>query len=122
MVDCRSRRRPNVIRDADDALRTYLKALYRREIIVGTLLGDRLQGPIIYIVQPQFLVLVERPVVILDGQIRVRRRLARLGDGRERRGVPPGPDKRVREGILPVHKSKSESGARRDKLYALHPT
>ena len=122
MVDRRPRRRPNVIRDADDALRTYLKALYRREIIVGTLLGDRLQGPIIYVVQTQFLVLVEGPIVILDGQVRVGRRLARLGDGREGRGVPPGPDEAIREGILPVHKSKSESGARRDKLYALHPT
>ena len=122
MVDRRPRRRPNVIRDADDALRTYLKALYRREIIVGTLLGDRLQGPIIYVVQTQFLVLVEGPIVILDGQVRVGRRLARLGDGRERRGVAPGPDEAIREGILPVHKSKSESGARRDKLYALHPT
>ena len=122
MVDRRSRRRPNVIRDAHDALRTYLKAIHSWEIIVGTLLGDRLQGPIIYVVQTQFLVLVEGPIVILDGQVRVGRRLARLGDGRERRGVPPGPDEAIREGILPVHKSKSESGARRDKLYALHPT
>ena len=122
MVDCGSRRRAHVIGDADDALRTYLKAIHSWEIIVGTLLGDRLQGPIIYVVQTQFLVLVEGPIVILDGQVRVGRRLARLGDGRERRGVPPGPDEAIREGILPVHKSKSESGARRDKLYALHPT
>ena len=122
MIDCRSWSWPNVIGNADDALRTNLKAIHSWEIIVGTLLGDRLQGPIIYIVQTQFLVLVEGPIVILDGQIRVGRRLARLGDGRERRGVAPRANKRVREGILPVHKSKSESGARRDKLYALHPT
>ena len=111
-----------MIGDANDALRTYLKAIYRRQVVVGTLLGHDVQGPIIYIVQPQLLVLVERPVVILDGQIRVRRGLARLGDGREGSGVPPWPDEAIREGILPVHKSKSESGARRDKLYALHPT
>ena len=122
MVDCCTWGRAYVIGDADDALRTYLKAIHSWEIIVGTLLGDRLQGPIIYVVQTQFLVLVEGPIVILDGQVRVGRRLARLGDGRERRGVPPGPDEAIREGILPVHKSKSESGARRDKLYALHPT
>ena len=111
-----------MVRDADDALRTQLEVIYSWEIIVGTLLGDRLQGPVIYIVQTQFLVLVEGPIVVLDGQVRVGRRLARLGDGRERRGVPPRPDEAIREGILPVHKSKSESGARRDKLYALHPT
>ena len=118
-----------MIGNADDTLRTYLKALYRREIIVGTLLGDRLQGPIINVVQPQLLVLVEGPIIIFHGQIGVGRRLARLGDGRERRGVPPGPDEAIREGILPVHKSKSESGARRwrkarrdNLIYALHPT
>ena len=122
MVDCCTWSRAYVIGDAHDALRTYLKTIYRRQIIVGTLLGDRLQGPIIYIVQTQLLVLVEGSIVIFHGQVRVRGRLARLGDGRERRGVPPRPDEAIREGILPVHKSKSESGARRDKLYALHPT
>ena len=111
-----------MIGDADDALRTYLKAIHSWEIIVGTLLGDRLQGPIINVVQPELLVLVEGSIIVLDGQVRVGRRLARLGDGREGRGVPPRPDEAIREGILPVHKSKSESGARRDKLYALHPT
>ena len=112
-----------MIGDADDALRTYLKAIHGRQIIVRPLLGDRLQrSPVIYIVQPELLVLVEGPVVIFDGQVRVGGCLARLGDGRERRGVPPGPDEAIREGILPVHKSKSESGARRDNLYALHPT
>ena len=111
-----------MIRDADDALRTQLQAIHGRQVVVGTLLGHDVQGPVVDVVQPELLVLVEGPIVILDGQVRVRRRLARLGDGRERRGVAPRPDKRVREGILPVHKSKSESGARRDKLYALHPT
>ena len=51
MVDCGSRRRPNVIGDADDALRTQLEVIYSWEIIVGTLLGDRVQGPVINIVQ-----------------------------------------------------------------------
>ena len=111
-----------MVRDADDALRTQLEAIYRRQVVVGTLLRHDVQGPIIYIVQPELLVLVEGPIIVLDGLVRVRRRLARLGDGRERRGVPPRPDEAIREGILPVHKSKSESGARRDKLYALHPT
>ena len=111
-----------MIGDAHDALRTYLKVIYSWEIIVGTLLRHDVQGPIINVVQPELLVLVEGPVVIFHGQVRVRRRLARLGDGREGRGVPPRPDEAIREGILPVHKSKSESGARRDKLYALHPT
>jgi hypothetical protein len=39
-----------VIGDADDALRTYLKAIYRRQVVVGTLLGHDVQGPVIYIV------------------------------------------------------------------------
>ena len=56
-----------MVRDADDALRTQLEAIYRRQVVVGTLLGDRLQGPIINVVQPELLVLVEGPVVILDG-------------------------------------------------------
>ena len=86
-----------MIRDADDALRTQLEAIYGREIIVRTLLGDRLQrSPVIYIVQPELLVLVEGPVVILDGQVRVGGCLARLGDGRERRGVAPRPDEAIR--------------------------
>ena len=85
-----------MIGDADDALRTQLEVIYSWEIIVGTLLGDRLQGPVVDIVQPELLVLVERPIIVLDGQVRVGRRLARLGDGRERRGVPPRPDEAIR--------------------------
>ena len=50
MVDCRSWSWPNVIGNADDALRTYLKAIHSWEIIVGTLLGHGVQGPVIYII------------------------------------------------------------------------